>query len=801
MRARLLPARRRPGRRPLPAQDPRGRSRRRASPPHTRARTARSGSSPPISTRSTTATARTASPRPPNIYFGVEDLAELTPAQAALLAGLPKAPSVYDPYRYADRGRGGPARRPGGLAAGRPARLRPARPRRRRALDAAHAGGARGGARRARDPRRRASHEDARAPLRLGRSGPSSTGCSAGGMPSRPGGYRVITTLDWNAQKLAEKYVYAATVIPHLPFNEARKEIEPPRSPSGRPCLGQQPPRTRTSTTARSSRSTTGPATSSPTSAAAATSERTSRASSSSRSTTRRRPSGSRARRSSRSSTRPRSTSASSRPGSLLLDISADFGGWTPKNADLLERGPVRARQALQLSLNLPAIRALERVGNEPAATVAEDLGVKFLNGHKAFLQSGLAGAIGTVETRPIDLTAAFGALGNGGVHVPTRMVLSIERPDGTAEYRAPETRTASEAISKQAAWLVIDILAGNTDMRQNRFWASHARAAQHEERRAPARRGQDRHRGQPTGLRDLRLPGAAEEPRRACPGGRRLDGQQRPLGAANVGRTPRRSPRPARSGTPSFATTPPDGRSPTSSAPKDIVQATDRPLVGREPGSLDAGHGLGAASSRAPSRAPRAQSTEPGLLYTQGCGGWMVDPVAGRARARALGRRRRRLGEPGAARHRRPRPVRLHHRVLVRGGLVGRPARRKVPRAGQGQREGQGQRKPPKPPKPDEPPPDDDSDGARDLLAGSTGSTGSTARRLHGRADPVPAVRRRASPALTPRSAPQSTTDTDLKRARNGRPAGPTVSPNQNECAAALDPTTCEPIARVPAE
>ena len=37
------------------------------------------------------------------IYFGVSDLAKLTPAQAALLAGLPKSPSTLDPYRYAVR--------------------------------------------------------------------------------------------------------------------------------------------------------------------------------------------------------------------------------------------------------------------------------------------------------------------------------------------------------------------------------------------------------------------------------------------------------------------------------------------------------------------------------------------------------------------------------------------------------------------------------------------------------------------------------------------------------------------------
>src|SRR5690242_1133907 len=37
------------------------------------------------------------------IYFGVTDLGKLTLAQAALLAGLPKAPSTYDPYRYAEK--------------------------------------------------------------------------------------------------------------------------------------------------------------------------------------------------------------------------------------------------------------------------------------------------------------------------------------------------------------------------------------------------------------------------------------------------------------------------------------------------------------------------------------------------------------------------------------------------------------------------------------------------------------------------------------------------------------------------
>ena len=40
-------------------------------------------------------------------YFGVTDLSKLTPAQAALLAGLPKSPSTLDPYLYATRDKKG----------------------------------------------------------------------------------------------------------------------------------------------------------------------------------------------------------------------------------------------------------------------------------------------------------------------------------------------------------------------------------------------------------------------------------------------------------------------------------------------------------------------------------------------------------------------------------------------------------------------------------------------------------------------------------------------------------------------
>jgi membrane peptidoglycan carboxypeptidase len=405
-----------------------------------------------------------------SIYFGVDDLADLTPAQAALLAGLPKAPSVYDPYRYAKEDDEGrlvvPADSPpvarrdyilrGLIAEARWTTLSPDEL--QAALDepVVLVGD---------QPRKiRAPHFVWQVRTELERL--------LGGRDAvETGGYRVLTTLDWNAQKLAEKYSYAASVIPQLPYGEARREMR-------RLHLGPADRAWVTNLRGKDLHN----------SALVAVDYRTGDVIAYV-------GSGGYDRRDLRNKRfQPQFDAASAyrqpgsafkpivyatafenhalTPGSLLLDISTDFGGWTPKDADRLERGPVRVRQALQLSLNLPAIRALERVGNEATADVAQGLGVQFLNGRKAFLQSGLAGAIGTVETRPIDLTAAFGSFGNGGEHVPTRMVLEIDNPDGTAHYQAPEPEGA-RAISKQSAWLVSDILDGNTDMNENPFWAS----------------------------------------------------------------------------------------------------------------------------------------------------------------------------------------------------------------------------------------------------------------------------------------------------------------------------------------
>ncbi|HUG30249.1 MAG TPA: transglycosylase domain-containing protein [Candidatus Limnocylindria bacterium] len=402
------------------------------------------------------------------IYFGV-DITDLTPAQAALLAGLAKAPSVYDPYRYAVEDAEGQlvvaddappiARRNYvllGLAESRWTRLTPAQ------LEAA-----------LEEPVILAGDKprSIRAPHFSWAVHKQLEQLLGGRDAVETGGYRVITTLDWDAQKIAERYLTAGAILPNMPAKQLAKLMEDMRfSKADRSWIRALKGKDihNGSLVALDYRKGDVLAY-----AGSAGYYRDDLAS----------PEFQPEHDAAASYRQPGSafkpivyaTAFEKRvltPASLLLDISTDFGGgWAPHNADELERGPVLVRNAIQQSLNLPAIRALERVGVEPVADVAADLGLTFPGGRTTFLQAGLAGAIGTVETRPIELTSAFGSFGNGGLHVPTRMILSIKGPDGSNVYRAPEP-DGTQAVSKEAAFLITDILAGNTDPRENRWWS-----------------------------------------------------------------------------------------------------------------------------------------------------------------------------------------------------------------------------------------------------------------------------------------------------------------------------------------
>jgi membrane peptidoglycan carboxypeptidase len=157
----------------------------------------------------------------------------------------------------------------------------------------------------------------------------------------------------------------------------------------------------------------------------------------------------------------------------VFMDVVTNFAprgtkAWYPTQADRLERGPVRLRQALQFSLNIPAIKAGVLNGIKHQLARTKEFGLRYPAGTRAVVSE----SIGTLVIHPIDLISAYGMIANGGVLVPRRMILEIRDQDGqriwpTTDKRPKGTRVAS----REAAYIITDILAGNTKRSVNPFW------------------------------------------------------------------------------------------------------------------------------------------------------------------------------------------------------------------------------------------------------------------------------------------------------------------------------------------
>ena len=157
----------------------------------------------------------------------------------------------------------------------------------------------------------------------------------------------------------------------------------------------------------------------------------------------------------------------------MFMDVVTDFGrGFTPTQADKLERGPVRLRSALQFSLNVPAIKATIIQGLDHTYERTQNFGLRYPSTATPVLSMG----IGTLETHPIDMVSAYGAIANGGVLVPRQMITKVVDENGKQVWPLDDTKPEGvEVISPQAAYIITDILAGNTIRSVNPYWGKFA--------------------------------------------------------------------------------------------------------------------------------------------------------------------------------------------------------------------------------------------------------------------------------------------------------------------------------------
>ncbi len=129
---------------------------------------------------------------------------------------------------------------------------------------------------------------------------------------------------------------------------------------------------------------------------------------------------------------------------SLLIDAPQNFGGYAPGNFQAAFTGPVSVSEALQRSLNVPAVDLLDRIGPARFSAQLRNAGLKLRlpQGGEPNLSLILGGAGTTLE----ELVGAYTALARGGV---------AGRPRLTPDAPLVETRLMSEG----AAFIVREIL------------------------------------------------------------------------------------------------------------------------------------------------------------------------------------------------------------------------------------------------------------------------------------------------------------------------------------------------------
>lgn len=122
-------------------------------------------------------------------------------------------------------------------------------------------------------------------------------------------------------------------------------------------------------------------------------------------------------------------------------------GEWSPRNYSGKYEGPVTLSEALAKSINTVAVRLSEQAGRERVRALAKDLGVS------SEIAKGPAVALGVSEATLIEMTAAYAAFANGGrLALPTGIREITIRGDEAPVMTASQTGNGAQIISQSSA-------------------------------------------------------------------------------------------------------------------------------------------------------------------------------------------------------------------------------------------------------------------------------------------------------------------------------------------------------------
>src|SRR3989339_1171178 len=156
-------------------------------------------------------------------------------------------------------------------------------------------------------------------------------------------------------------------------------------------------------------------------------------------------------------------------PDTILFDTETNFGTkekpYTPKNYSDDFRGSVKMKDALAMSLNIPAVKTLYLAGVQNSVTTAQSMGITTLKNPSRY---GLALVLGGGEVKLVDHVNAFGTFATGGVRHDKTAILKITYSQGNLldEYK----NSAGEKVLDQDICAKIDSILSDNSLRSSVF-------------------------------------------------------------------------------------------------------------------------------------------------------------------------------------------------------------------------------------------------------------------------------------------------------------------------------------------
>lgn len=148
-------------------------------------------------------------------------------------------------------------------------------------------------------------------------------------------------------------------------------------------------------------------------------------------------------------------------PASIAYNIDGPITGWNtetgyPSGGLDSRYGPVTFRRALMSSLNVPASRILmDDVTPSVSAQYLYELGAT----ENQINVDGAGLALGTSGFTPIQMSAAYGAIANGGVYQEPLSFTKVLDANGNVLLDADEVRESHRVFQESTAWLLVDMM------------------------------------------------------------------------------------------------------------------------------------------------------------------------------------------------------------------------------------------------------------------------------------------------------------------------------------------------------